>query len=400
MGLFGKLKDILFEEEDDDELMPVYTEEDVKEEPKKEEKAFHHEEVETKPVDSNRFKNVKRDIDISFDEKDVFDELPSVTKSGETRVVPSVADVKPREESRTVFQSFDEAEFDRMNSRSDNKETVTARELPQTREVKNSGINSISPAEARKANSNFSSTSTARNTKVELDEPSKITVTPRLHGKKPFTPSPVISPVYGILDKNYTKDDIVDKKDGIKRERVNKPKKAKVIEEETPIEEMLPKEVAPVDIDSVRRKAYGELEEMENTIAKEEALESKTPVVEEEPVKEIENVVNNIEDEIEDVNIDNTNVYPTEASKPVEEKPKKEDKKQPKVLDEMEKTSTLQILDDIEKELNSIKPISEEEEKKEDEDIKEKIEKSETLENDLFNLIDSMYEEGEEEENG
>ncbi len=397
MGLFGKLKDILFEEEEDDEMMPVYTEKDVGEEPKKEEKVFHTEEVETKPVDGNRFKNVKRDIDISFDEKDVYDELPSVTKSGETRVVPSVADVKPREESRTVFQSFDEDEFDRINSKSDNKEQVTARELPQTREVKNSGINSISLADARKANSNFSSTSTARNTKVELDEPSKITVSPRLHGKKPFTPSPVISPVYGILDKNYTKDDIKDKKDGIKRERVNKPKKAKI--EETPIEEMLPKEIVPVDIDSVRQKAYGELEEMENTIAKEEALEKKTPIVEE-PINEVEKVVNNIEDEIEDVDIDNTNVYPTEASKPVEEKQTTEEKKQPKVLDEMEKTSTLQILDDIEKELNSIKPISEEEEIKEDEDIKEKIEKSETLENDLFNLIDSMYEEGEEEENG
>jgi hypothetical protein len=138
---------------------------------------------------------------------------------------------------------------------------------------------------------------------------------------------------------------------------------------------------------------------MKNTIDKEEALEKKTPIVEE-PIKEVEKVVNNIEDEIEDVDIDNTNVYPTEASKPVEEKQTTEEKKQPKVLDEMEKTSTLQILDDIEKELNSIKPISEEEEIKEDEDIKEKIEKSETLENDLFNLIDSMYEEGEEEENG
>ena len=75
----------------------------------------------------------------------------------------------------------------------------------------------------------------------------------------------------------------------------------------------------------------------------------------------------------------------------------------------MEKTSTLQILDDIEKELNSIKPITknrEEEEEIEQEEIpepapkteKEKLESNDTLENDLFNLIDSMYEEGEEEE--
>ena len=68
-------------------------------------------------------------------------------------------------------------------------------------------------------------------------------------------------------------------------------------------------------------------------------------------------------------------------------------------MDDLEKTSTLKILDDIEKELNSIKPISKEAEAEEDAIVKEH-EKSldDTLENDLFNLIDSMYEEGDEED--
>ena len=72
-------------------------------------------------------------------------------------------------------------------------------------------------------------------------------------------------------------------------------------------------------------------------------------------------------------------------------------KSNPKILDDLEKTSTLQILDDIEKELNSIKPINK--------DISVDIDDDElttnntdTLEKDLFNLIDSMYVEGEEEE--
>ena len=34
--------------------------------------------------------------------------------------------------------------------------------------------------------------------------------------KKNFKPTPIISPVYGILDKNYTKDDIVSR-DDVKR---------------------------------------------------------------------------------------------------------------------------------------------------------------------------------------
>ena len=68
-------------------------------------------------------------------------------------------------------------------------------------------------------------------------------------------------------------------------------------------------------------------------------------------------------------------------------------------MDDLEKTSTLKILDDIEKELNSIKPISKEAEEEENAEIKEH-EKSldDTLESDLFNLIDSMYEEGDEED--
>ena len=74
-----------------------------------------------------------------------------------------------------------------------------------------------------------------------------------------------------------------------------------------------------------------------------------------------------------------------------EEPPKEKPRR--KVLDDVEKTSTLQILDDIEKELNSItssKEESNDDSKEEPGDL--------TLENDLFNLIDSMYDEDEKGE--
>lgn len=62
--------------------------------------------------------------------------------------------------------------------------------------------------------------------------------------KKVFKPTPIISPVYGILDKNYHKEDIVSRKD-------TKP---------------VTNEVEP-SIDSIRNKAYGTLEdELENTL--------------------------------------------------------------------------------------------------------------------------------------
>lgn len=68
------------------------------------------------------------------------------------------------------------------------------------------------------------------NTKIETKAPK-------------FKPTPIISPVYGILDKNYHKEDIVSKND---REY---------------------KSVDGLSVDSIREKAYGTLEdELENTL--------------------------------------------------------------------------------------------------------------------------------------
>ena len=58
----------------------------------------------------------------------------------------------------------------------------------------------------------------------------------RQHEKKEFHPSPIISPIYGVLDQNYKKDDIVTKKE-VRITSSYKPKN--------------------IDVDSVREKAYG-----------------------------------------------------------------------------------------------------------------------------------------------
>lgn len=64
--------------------------------------------------------------------------------------------------------------------------------------------------------------------------------------KKTFRPSPVISPVYGILDKNYKKGDIVEKGSASGFDIDGK-----------------------IDVDFVMRRAYGEVE-VEKTITREE----------------------------------------------------------------------------------------------------------------------------------
>ena len=67
---------------------------------------------------------------------------------------------------------------------------------------------------------------------------------PVVEEKKNFKPTPIISPVYGILDKNYHKEDIVSRN-----------------------EVRLEKEASISSIDAIRNKAYGTLEdELENTL--------------------------------------------------------------------------------------------------------------------------------------
>ena len=62
--------------------------------------------------------------------------------------------------------------------------------------------------------------------------------------KESFKPTPIISPIYGILDKNYKKEEVVDKK------------------EKTPsVSSYVSRKNA--DLDSVRKKAYGGLDPLE-----------------------------------------------------------------------------------------------------------------------------------------
>ena len=431
MGIFGKIKNILFEDDEEFDEMPVYTKEEVKEVPRKEV------EVEPAPIveepiktsDNSYFKNVKRDIDLNFDEKDVLGEIPGVSSE---IVEPKVEHVevpqKRVEEKKSIFPSFDEDEFERLNSRINRNEQRARKENRQT--VNNNYSQPVAN-EARRANNNFSATSPSRDIRVDNTDRYKINANPV---KKGFTPSPIISPVYGILDKNYTKDDIVDKKGGMKRVKVVKPipKKEEVItieQAEARIQEET--KVVEVDIDSVRKKAYGELSDLEKTLSKieipkmavkeeikediieetkieESLVEKKTPmvVVEEEEIeiKEAPSIEEQLEDSFtieepvleEKTEVELDEVVEKVVENKVQENEKNVTKSNPKMLDDLEKTSTLQILDDIEKELNSIKPISKDVSIIDEDD--EIVSKDDTLEKDLFNLIDSMYEEGEEEE--
>ena len=167
---------------------------------------------------------------------------------------------------------------------------------------------------------------------------------------KVFKPSPIISPIYGILDKDYKKEEIKSKEQA-----------------------MTPKITANLTTyDTVRRKAYGTLEE------------------------ELEDTLNSI-NKITPDTIHDEEVKETRESRLVKEEPKVVEKKKPR-LEEL-----LTKIEDATEELDKTLPIGVLEDRvklenfdDEDEGVSDKTITDATLEHDLFNLIDSMYDDKED----
>lgn len=294
MGLFGKIKDIFYDEEEI--------------------------EVEEKEVKKPRIE----EINIPKKENTIKEEV--------------VKNEKPSYSERELFKSEPTFKFPIIDEEEEEKPK------PQTR----SGIRVL----------DLDKPSISRTTEVKREEP-KV--------EKTFKPSPIISPIYGILDKNYTRDEIVEKTE------VSRP----VSKEE-------------MNYDYVRRKAYGTLEdELENTLTRmsrevsksiDEVKEEVESLEETTPAKSIESLLNEIQQ--------NSSATISE----IEEKIKD-------IEEEEEEAST--ITEEIHYK-KTITPVIEDDEEDDDDDVEFDNTitggfADKTLEHDLFNLIDSMYEDKEEE---
>jgi len=238
VGLFNKLKEILFDEETVE--IPVITKEDRKEEDKrkkesKKEVREHLSSTSDDEVVIHKIETPARRVESI--EEDLF-EMPKLKddkKEVETKL-------EPKKQPKTfTFPVFDDdsileaknekKEERRKTSRSEQKNLETPRQKPQEKSKKPSGYtNAFDYSYGKykgdyKANreSSQSVLKTTLNTKEE---------------RKNFTPSPIISPVYGVLNENYKKEDIL-----TKTEKSNSFQSS------------------PLDLDSVRRKAYGTLED-------------------------------------------------------------------------------------------------------------------------------------------
>ena len=295
MGLLEKLKNTFFEEE--------YVE---VEEPAKPEKVARKVEVkETKKEKKNKVKEAKEELD-QIEESLIEEE----------KIAPKQESYSDRElvNRNTKLSVFDDDDF------AETKEIpkVVAKPKEEKRIYGESASKIYESMHLNDTNNNQRSHTAYGATEAR------------------FQPTPIISPIYGVLDKNYRKEEVVDKKD----------KPSSYVSRKH------------ADLDSVRRKAYGSassyfMEDKENVEEDKpilyDMMEESKPVVGEVTVGDAEEYFNDLGLEY--------NVDYKDASVENEGKPKQK------------------------KETKRIEKTKKEDNKKEDN----------TDDDNLFDLIDSMY---------
>lgn len=284
MGLFDKVKNLFTEE--------VEVEEENYVKPIKREKPIEVEQIRSEPVVS--------EVKLNLEDSPKIAESPVITREERPRM-PVYFDDK-------AFEDLKGFEADRKDDvRKNNRETKF------NKKIKNDNLYK-------------------GNNKDEI-------VT-----KKIFKPSPIISPVYGVLDKNYKKDDVK-----------SKPNRRETVK------------ITPT-IDDVRAKAYGSLEDdLENTL-----FTSGTLTLDE---KEIQRNL----DESKDFLKDDKDLETTDLSRELELQRQKIDE-----INEYIKN-------------NSVSKKKEKVDLKPELDLDSSLEENEGVESELFDLIDSMYEKRDEE---
>lgn len=216
------------------------------------------EEVEDDEVKVEKVDKVKKEIIASFSD--------SEEKKENEEILPVKENI---EDTKPVFfddDDFDDLEFskkDSFDSKIEKKESEKEDKPVKLREDKH----------IKKGNyKDMMKESFEPHEEVEAEE------------KKIFKPTPIISPIYGILDKNYHKEDIVSKNDR-KSESSSEPL-----------------------VDQIRNKAYGTLEdELEDTLFGKNSVLNKEKETDEEIhgsdsiIDDLDNLTNDISKDLDDL---------------------------------------------------------------------------------------------------
>lgn len=372
MGLFDKIKGILFDEEEVD--VPINSDELPEREPKKVEKQ-----------EVRGFKDYHSEEEVETEE----DTIKEVVIPKEEE---EVEEVQPK---RTFNMPIDFEMEEEVPLRSRVKEEDTL-EYKIGVEPKRDVVKVIDTPR--------------RNDEVK-DYKKIISEKEETTFKKPFRVTPIISPVYGILDKNYTPDEVVERRESINRinNNVTRPRtfgpvsyndqplpKAKVVEPQSLKEELveLNTTISELIEEAVKEEVQTPSVEITRTevIVSEpnRVIESVTeetvynPVVEEVMIPEEEDIVIQTPnyDDIETSGIENEYIgnnsiedafESTSEFNRINETDLQEEKKEPPIS--------------IEEIINNPDSLDTDEDHLDD-----------TIETDLFNLIDSMYKHDEEED--
>ena len=330
MGLFNKLKNALFEEEEIEIPIKETTPENKKSTP-----VIKEDSVESKPKPKPEIE--KKNIDALLDdnnERDLF-----------------------KAENTFKFPEFDEEEF-----KSSYKPPIEKVEKKDPTITPKESFERVKPI-------TYDYDKKPKQTRKETVKKQPVEET---NTKKGFKPSPVISPVYGVLDKNYKKEDIIT----VKEENTKKK----------------------FDVDAIRKKAFGTLEEdIEKT------FESPKESFYDKNSENIDDLLYDSADEKIDISYE-----PRAGSR--EARNEKHSRMRSVEMEEVEtvpsstRSTRRRIDDDVEeKRLSSVEQelattsnlqvLDEEPQKSEEQRFEE-----DTLENDLFDLIDSMYDSREDDE--
>lgn len=308
MGLFNKIKDILFEDEEIEENDTLK----IKEERKEEKKPIAEKIEISRPTQT--YTKVEEPKEVIKEQPKVVRETPNFDTMSERDLFKS--------ENTFPFPDFDEEEFSSTMNRQQKKSSPT---------------NVLEYEKKKKIEKRYDFGRYERTETREVVE------------KKKFKPSPIISPVYGILNEDYKVEDI---KDVTEENRNNN-----------------------LDFNSVRKKAFGDIEALEED-PKETFYEETVTVKLKENTEEKKQKVKTIDELLEDtadveINVDKNDKKKNTTSRNVSDE-----------LDDYEK-----IDEDLEEIIPENKGVQEEKVDDEDDD---------TLENDLFELIDSMYDNRED----
>lgn len=241
--------------------------------------------------------------------------------------------------------------------------------------------------------------------------------------KKPFQNTPVISPVWGILDKNYKPEEIV-----TRAERVTKVNTGAVPRTYGPVsynDQPLPVKKYSKKENEENNSLKEDLVELNSTISdmiNEDVLEQREEISKELPkedIKDFENSIENIVEEeilprhsVNDINEEESNEQVIQTSNYDDYEEISNDYEDENSINTLEaEHNSIEDAFESTSEFDSIKERDTQEDSSDEEeplvDLETLIDKKEddeddagldnTIETDLFNLIDSMYKDDEEE---